>query len=141
MSDVTDLFAQRLKDSGNSLTKARQAVFAALTKQEPKSMAELVASLPNIDRASVYRAVSLFEELGIIQRLQIGWKYKLELSDAFHYHHHHISCIKCHVIVPLREDQLLEAAVGSLAHEYGFTPSAHQIEIQGLCRTCRSQKT
>jgi Fe2+ or Zn2+ uptake regulation protein len=123
------------------MTKARRVVFDTFKNQEPMSMNELVKRVKGkIDRASVYRTVALFEKLGIIQRLQIGWKYKLELSDHFNYHHHHISCTSCSMVAPLREDHLLETSLQNLAQEYGFLPKSHQIEIQGLCARCQ-QKT
>ncbi len=131
--------ATALKDKGYSVTKVRQTVFNALDGTEPLSMHDLLAKLSKVDRASVYRTISLFEELGIVRRLQIGWKYKLELTDKFHYHHHHISCTECGAIYPLREDARLEATLENLAHEYGFTAQDHQLEIQGLCNKCRNQ--
>lgn len=127
-----------LKAHQLSTTDTRLKVFKALDKQEPQTMSELITTLTNVDRASVYRTVALFEKLGIIRRLQIGWKYKLELSEQFNYHHHHISCTKCGAIFPLREDANLEAIINSLANEYGFEPQDHQLEIQGLCRNCQN---
>ncbi len=126
-----------LKARQLSVTSVRRKVFSALDKHEPRSMAELIAALPSIDRASIYRTVSLFEKLGIVRRVQIGWKYKLELSEEFNYHHHHISCTNCGNIFPIREDKNLEAIINSLAYEYGFKPTDHQLEIQGLCAKCR----
>lgn len=125
-----------LKASGYSITKARLAVFDALTGQEPLAMYELVAKTTNIDRASVYRAVSLFEELGIVQRLNTGWKYKLELSDAFNEHHHHLTCTNCGRTITMNEDEL-EVLIAKLAAHHHFDAHSHQIEIQGLCRSCR----
>lgn len=140
MRSSFELFEGKLRESGYSITAARREVFKALERQEPMSMNELVKKVASsIDRASVYRTVTLFEQLGIVQRLQIGWKYKLELTDVYSYHHHHISCTNCGVVAPLREDRTLEAAITSLATEYGFTPTSHQIEIQGLCRNCQEE--
>jgi Fur family transcriptional regulator, ferric uptake regulator len=142
MSDIAQLLGEELRKNGYSMTKARQLVFKALENQEPLSMNELVKAVEDkIDRASAYRTVALFEKLGIVQRLQIGWKYKLELSDRFNYHHHHVSCTNCGMVAPLREDSLLETSLQNLAREYGFTPQSHQIEIQGLCARCRSLET
>lgn len=141
MTDVQKLFSEKLRDSGHSLTSARNAVFAALEQEAPQTMAELVEKLKGkVDRASAYRAIDLFEKLGIVQRLQIGWKYKLELTDVFNYHHHHISCTSCGLVAPLREDRTLEAAMHALAQEYGFKPSGHQIEIQGICAQCQNKQ-
>lgn len=142
MNDVEHLLHEYLKKNGYSVTKARKLVFKAMEQQEPLSIAELINKLRGIvDRASVYRAIALFERIGIVHRLQLGWKYKLELSDAFSYHHHHISCVECHQVYPIREDVTLEAAVKSLAQEYGFSSSAHQVEIQGVCAACQRLKT
>lgn len=138
MNDSLELLQKNLREKGFSLTAPRKAVFNALFMQEPMAMNELVAKVAgDVDRASVYRTIDLFEKLGVIQRLQIGWKYKLELSDTYSYHHHHISCTNCGLVSPLREDKTLEAAMDGLAKEYGFVTTGHQIEIQGLCHNCQ----
>lgn len=139
MSDVNEQFVNTLKQAGFSLTSVRKRVFFALHKAEPISMGQLVASLPKVDKASVYRTVALFEKLGIVQRLQMGWKYKLELTDVYSYHHHHLSCRNCGMIVSLRENSMLEASLNALAGEYGFVELTHQLEIQGLCPKCQNR--
>jgi len=136
MSSPKETFRLILKQQHQSITKARVAVFDALLGQEPMSMHTLVSRVGDIDRASVYRAVDLFERLGIVQRLNTGWKYKIELTDTFTEHHHHLTCTNCGKTVPLNEANL-ESFVDELASKHGFTVSAHQIEIQGLCPVCR----
>ncbi len=137
MSNGDELLKNHLREHGHSVTSVRRQVFAVLNHEEPQSMKEIVGHLPTIDRASIYRTIALFEKLGIVHRLQFGWKYKLELTDTFSYHHHHISCTNCGVILPLREDTMIEAAIKSLAGEYGFMTTNHQLEIQGLCNKCQ----
>lgn len=137
MSAHLDLFSTILKQHGSSVTKPRIAVFEALLGQEPLTMHELVKRVPQIDRASVYRIVSLLETLGIVLRINIGWKYKLELSEAFSAHHHHLSCTKCGKTHALNEE-VLEQAIDRLSKIHGFVPSSHQIEIQGICKSCRT---
>lgn len=102
-------------------------------------MHELLLACPTVDRASIYRTVALFEKLGIVQRLQIGWKYKLELTDSFIHHHHHLSCSQCGKIVALPENADLEAALLALATSRGFSAQDHQLEIRGLCGDCRGR--
>jgi Fur family ferric uptake transcriptional regulator len=131
-----ELFVEVLRRHSYSLTKPRLAVFNALLGEEPVSMHELVEKVPSIDRASVYRTVSLLEELGVILRINIGWKYKLELSEMFSAHHHHICCTACGKIVALNE-RALERVVDRLSALHDFIPVAHQIEIQGLCSNCQ----
>jgi Fur family ferric uptake transcriptional regulator len=136
MSSPIEQLSETLKQHGQSLTSARRIVFGALQDKEPQTMAQLVASCKQIDRASVYRAVGLFERLGIANRLQIGWKYKLELSENFHYHHHHLTCSGCGAVIPFKEASSLVKQLKSIASQNNFKMSGHQLEIQGLCSTC-----
>lgn len=126
-----------LKNAGRSVTRARMTVFGVLLSSGPLSMAELTEKASGIDRASVYRAVELFERLGIVQRVNIGWKYKLELTDRFAGHHHHLTCTGCGRAIEINEAEL-EQTVARLAAAHDFRPTAHQIEIQGLCANCRA---
>ncbi len=99
-------------------------------------MRQVIAKTKGIDRASVYRTVALLERLGVVQRVNIGWKYKLELSDKFAEHHHHLTCTNCGRTIAMNETEL-ESLITRLAASHRFTPRAHQIEIQGLCDRCR----
>jgi Fe2+ or Zn2+ uptake regulation protein len=139
MSSVQGTFQELLKQAGYSLTVVRTATFEALLGQEPQSMRTLVSRLPQIDRASVYRTVDLFERLGIAQRLYTGWKYKIELTDKFTAHHHHLNCTNCGKTIAMEENEL-EAFIEQIARRHGLEPSAHQIEIQGVCLECRHGK-
>lgn len=136
MSAAQDAFKAILKANNQSITVARLRVFEALLGQEPLPMHQLVARSEKVDRASVYRAVELFERLGIVQRLYTGWKYTLELTDKFTVHHHHLTCTQCGHTTAINENQL-EELIRSLATEYNFMPTAHQIEIQGICAECQ----
>ncbi len=127
-----------LQKHKQSLTQSRQTVFKALLSPEPMTMTELIqACTPSVNRASVYRTVGLFEQLGIINRIQVGWKYRLELSDQFQHHHHHLHCYRCGMTLPLAEDAALESRLHQLALQSGFLPESHQLEITGICANCR----
>lgn len=138
MAKQYELLESTLKKSGFSITKARRAVFDALESQEPQTIQSIATALSgSVNRASVYRTIALFEKLGIVQRLQLGWKYKLELSDAFHHHHHHFSCTTCGQIFTIKESPRLERQIDTLVLRLGFKPTSHQLEIQGMCKSCR----
>ena len=135
---MLDKLQEELKKAGYSLTKPRQTVFGALQAPKPKTMRELVDSLDGvIDRASVYRTVALFETLGIVTRIQHGWKYRLELSDAYTPHHHHLTCQNCQRVISFDEPSNFEELVDRIATKHGFIPRAHNLEIFGLCTQCR----
>jgi Fur family ferric uptake transcriptional regulator len=137
MTKPTSDVSQILKENGYSLTQPRLIVFDLLLDQEPLSLVELHnRAAGKLDRASLYRIIALFEQIGIVQRVNIGWKYKIELSDKFAEHHHHLTCIKCHKIIPINEQEL-EEFVSNLAAYNHFKPIEHQVEIQGYCETCQ----
>lgn len=135
---MEDLLTDTLKSAGYSLTKPRLAVFTALQAGKPRSMRELILDLSSvIDRASIYRTIELFEKLGIVVRVQSGWKYKIELSDAFLPHHHHLTCLNCGRVVSYEEPDELENLISKIASQHGFVPKDHSMEISGLCPQCR----
>ena len=140
MQETHRKLAKVLDESGYSLTKPRIAVLDYMLNREPVSVAHLVKALPSIDRASVYRTMTLFQLLGIVQRHNIGLKYKIELTDMFAEHHHHFTCIKCGKVTPMNE-HALERFVDKLAGHYGFAPTEHQIEVQGYCKNCKDSSS
>lgn len=126
-----------LKENSSSLTRTRQLIFDLLLNQEPQSMQVLATRAKSeVDRATVYRTVDLFERLGIAHRLNIGWKYKIELSDLFSGHHHHMHCTNCGKILDLPSNPMLETMIETLAFKADFSPRGHQLEIHGLCPAC-----
>ena len=131
-------FERALKKKHMSLTGPRQAVFDALKHHQSLTTHELIAACMTVDRASVYRTIQLFEELGIIIRIPTGWKYRLELGEAFHEHHHHATCSACGGSIALPEDPALEQRLHALATRRDFLITSHQIELNGLCAACRS---
>lgn len=133
------LLRKILEDGGYKVTKGRLLIFRLLRNHhEPQAIASLVvASSKQIDRVSVYRIIELYEKLGIVKRIHIGWKYKLELSDIFLDHHHHISCLKCGRIVAIEEDDEIEKLIKKLGDRSGFNQISHQLELQGYCRECQ----
>ena len=131
-------FKSTLQQAHYSLTNPRLSVFNALATRGAQSLHELTLALPDVDRSTLYRTLSLFEKLGIVQRLQIGWKYKIELSNRFAQHHHHAICTQCGTIVDLTEAVDIEQRLKQLARDHGFAMYDHQLEIRGLCTRCRT---
>ncbi len=128
---------KQLQTAGFSITKQRLTVFNALIDQEPLLMSDIVNKVSeNVDRASTYRIIDLFEKLGIVQKLYIGWKYKIELTDSYHDHHHHMACLSCGKLIPVDGDTHIEKDIDSLAKKHGFRVTMHQLEIQGYCNSC-----
>lgn len=138
MQPDVSLLKAYLKDRSYSFTGVRRTVFEVFALHDALTMVELIDKVgAAADRASVYRTVQLFEALEIVHRLQIGWKYKLELSDAFISHHHHLTCLNCGKVIPLDEDRALEKELAKLARLNNFEATGHQLEIRGYCSDCK----
>lgn len=131
-------FEATLQKHNKSLTSERREVFKTLdAASSPLTMGALASALNGIvDRSTVYRTIELFESLNICRRVYTGWKYRVELSDRFSSHHHHITCTNCGRIVSFEETPSLEAEIAAVSQRYGFTVSDHTFELRGLCSSC-----
>lgn len=138
MADIEFLrFKKLLKNNGNFVTAPRMRMFGLLQHHPAVTVKKLMKLVEKHDRSTVYRNIDLFEKLGIINRLRLGWQTKIELSDVFKHHHHHMSCVKCGKVIALRNHPAIEKEIGNLSKRAGFQPMDHQLEIRGLCKTCQ----
>jgi Fur family transcriptional regulator, ferric uptake regulator len=137
MDRELDLFKRLLQKNRLFATTARLRLFAALQESGASTIKSLIAKLPRHDQSTVYRNLKLFEGLGVISRLRLGWKSKVELSDAFHHHHHHLTCLKCNKVIVLPEDTVLEGEIARLSYKHRFKSIDHQLEIRGFCQICK----
>lgn len=135
---TTTILSAKLRGHGLSCTKQRQLVFDILQEQGAMSMAELTSLCHGqADRASIYRTIQLFEKLNFVRRVNIGWKYKLELSDVFNGHHHHITCNSCGRLQDLQDDSRLQSILAAMVEQTGFSIVGHDLEVAGICKTCQ----
>lgn len=138
MTDLSFVLSKKLKEKGYSVTKPRLITFDVLSdSKQPLTMQDIIRRTnKQIDRASVYRTIDIFDETGITQRIYSGWKYKLELSDSFLEHHHHFTCTNCGGVTPIH-DQAIEQIIKELSAKENFQTTSHQLEAQGLCARCQ----
>lgn len=128
---------ETLKSSGYSITQPRKQVFDELCKTGPLTTAKLSQNCAKIlDRATVYRTVTLFERLGIVNRIWHGFKSQLELSEIFTPHHHHAVCQNCGKNIDIINPEL-ESVISSISREHNFLTIGHVIELTGYCEQCQ----
>lgn len=123
-------FESVLIQSGYKLTKPRLAVLECLNKQNKLlSARDLFKKIKNIDQASVYRTLHVFEELAIVNTETID---KEKLYCLANHPHHHIICRHCgyYEDFPCVEKQ-----------EYNkfknFSNIHHQLTLRGVCNKCK----
>lgn len=134
-------FKQVLKQHGVFATSQRLELFRYLQSSSAVGIQDIVTALPDQDQATIYRNIKLFEQLGIIHKLQLGWKAKIELGPKFHHHHHHMTCTHCGTIIAWEEDPAIELRIQTVALKMGFHAQDHQLEISGICQNCRQKMT
>ncbi len=132
---MLEAFKRHLQEQGYSVTSPRTQLFRYMQANDPASLSAIVADNKGMDRASIYRTLTLFRKLGVIQDVIMGGRKMVELVDTFDSHHHHISCVRCGRSVSV-EDPELEERLEALARLHDIEPRSHQIEISGVCREC-----
>lgn len=136
----TSRFKELLKQNDHFVTKPRLRLFAILQKRPALTMQQLIPLLSQHDQVTVYRNIDLFEELGVVNRLRLGWQTKIELSDKFMHHHHHFTCTNCGKVFDLPDDPLVEKQINQLGEGQNFKVTDHQLEIRGICINCQNKK-
>ena len=87
--------------------------------------------------ASVYRALDGLDELGLVQRVDLGDGIsRFERIDPRGDHHHHLVCGDCGKVEPF-EDSALEQALERVAGGRGYEVAAHDVVLRGACGDCR----
>ena len=122
----------KMRGGGYKTTPQRVAVLRALAEEQHQTLEEVRARCPEVGLVTVYRALDLFGELGIVRRLNLGDGARYELAED---HHHHMICESCGDISEFEEcplDQKL-LPVG----RPGFEVHGHSIEVYGRCAGCR----
>ena len=87
--------------------------------------------------ASVYRALDLLHEMGLVQRVEFesgGARFEPVVPGGEH--HHHAVCDRCGRVTPF-EDEDLERQLERLAGRLEHSMRGHDLVIRGKCSRCR----
>ncbi len=128
--------ADRLHAAGLRLGAARRQVIDVLAGLEHPVTAEEVATLlPDVHVSSVYRSLSVLEEVGIVRHVHLAHGPALyELTDAAE-RVRHLACEQCgrDVVVP---SALFDDLRSTIEREYGFVIDGGHFAIPGRCAKC-----
>jgi Fur family transcriptional regulator, ferric uptake regulator len=138
----TDTTLSRLRETTGRSGGARRLVVELLGRQGCCLSAQeihdsLRANGGRIGIASVYRALDGMDELGLVQRVDLGdgvARFEPAHDDA--HHHHHLVCDDCGKVEPF-EDPALESAIERVAGGRGYAVAAHEVVLRGACEDCR----
>lgn len=138
--NVLQLHKNRLRKAGYKLTHARLTVLNTIISLgghvTSSDVLDAVAEVDeSVGRASVFRALDLFTQLGIIRPTYI------ESSMTPHYiimpdgHHHHVICTNCSRVIEF-DDCGLGDLTTQLENRYNLNITGHLLEFYALCANC-----
>ncbi len=108
------------------------AVLEALAAEQHQSFAEVRGRCAGVGIVTVYRALELFSELGLVRRIELGDGPRYELAED---HHHHLICESCGHVSEFEECPLDPERLPP--EESGFEVRSHSLEVYGTCAECR----
>ena len=137
-------FEALLKEKGYKLTEQRQIIWRVMAENigehlSAKEIREIAREKDDtIGMATVYRAVQIMDDLGIIT--SIGKK------DAFNKYelitgeescmHPHLICLHCGKIIGVAENLLISDPEVKILNEYNFEIEDIRVKCYGLCEEC-----
>ncbi len=130
-----------LQRKGVKPTPNRIIVLDALIKTEhPTNISELESIIKTIDKSSIFRALNLFLEYGIVHGLEDGSgspKYEVckgkeccSIADM----HVHFYCEECHSTFCFPSTHIPKVEVPA-----EFTPRSVNYMIKGICPECKNK--
>ncbi|MGH8903473.1 MAG: Fur family transcriptional regulator [Egibacteraceae bacterium] len=133
--------AHRLRNRGYRLTPQRQLVWDALRRATSHLTAEEIhvevsKTVPDFNVASVYRTLTLLEELQLAKSVYLGdgkghWEVA-HPDDEFH-----LACRICGRVIHHPSD-LVQQAREHLLAQHGFVSERVDLVVHGVCADCGS---
>ena len=146
--DLKDLRG-KLSEQGYKMTQQRKEILQIFVEHPDRRhmSAEDVYDIlskqkSKIGLATVYRALDLLSELGILVQIDFGdgcARYELNTADPKAHHHHHLICLKCKRVIEFEED-LLDDLETNIAEKSGFQILNHEVKFFGYCKDCRAEE-
>ncbi|MGI8881281.1 MAG: Fur family transcriptional regulator [Jatrophihabitans sp.] len=125
--------ADRLRERGLRMTSQRQQVLDAVRELEHATPEQVAAAVAGVDLTTVYRALELLEELGLVAHTHLGHgapSYRMA-GD----HHVHIVCHDCGSVVDA-EPALARGLRDRLRTKHDFELDLSHFTVFGRCGKC-----
>ena len=131
MQHASEHILKHIREAGHRLTGARREIVDLLLKNTKPLSIPMITEKASADEASVYRTISLLQELGILEEIvEPGAAKRYAIAEE---HHHHIICTNCGRVAHIPCDPQAEKRV----HHSDFAKIAdHAVTYYGVCHTC-----
>jgi Fur family ferric uptake transcriptional regulator len=128
-------FIDRLETKGLRMTEQRRIVAKVLEESDDHPDVEALYGRaqeidPAISIATVYRAVKLFEEAGLLEKLEFG-DGRARYEDADRDHHDHLIDLSTGQVIEFVDPEI-EALQEKIAAKLGYELKGHRLELYGV---------
>ncbi|MEM8631134.1 MAG: Fur family transcriptional regulator [Pseudomonadota bacterium] len=132
---MSETIIERCEAKGLRMTEQRRVVAEVLeiSSDHPdveELYARAVARDPKISLATVYRTVKLFEEAGILDKLEFG-DGRARYEDAERDHHDHLIDINSGEVIEFVDTEI-EVLQEKIARKLGYELRGHKLELYGV---------
>jgi Fur family ferric uptake transcriptional regulator len=136
-------YPQILRSRGYRVTPQRVTILDAICEGEGHStLGEIYARAhkqdPAIDKSTVYRALELFEKVGLVLSAEFD-RHERGYEIIKPERHHHLICEKCWTEFDI-EHRAVEDFYATLENEYGFHVTKDHLVVSGICPDCQKAK-
>ncbi|ABV93878.1 putative ferric uptake regulation protein [Dinoroseobacter shibae DFL 12 = DSM 16493] len=132
---MTDTILSRCETKGLRITGPRRVIATVLdAARDHPDVEELYARAtaldPSISLATVYRTVKLFEEAGILEKVDFG-DGRARYEDAERDHHDHLIDLNSGKVIEFVSPEI-EALQEKIAEKLGYRLKGHKLELYGV---------
>jgi Fe2+ or Zn2+ uptake regulation protein len=136
-------YPEILRSHGYRVTPQRVAILDAICAGEGHStLGEIYARAhkqdPQIDKSTVYRALELFETVGLVLSADLDRHergYEIVKPEP----HHHLICEKCGTEIDI-DSRVIDEFYVELENVYDFRVTKDHLVISGLCPNCQKNQ-
>lgn len=129
---------ETLRSAKKKVTPERLELFAWMESAKLFTSADVEWNFPHIGRASIFRTLKLFVELGVLRRVNLGEageSYEIECCKKCH--REHMKCKTCWEIISFHSEKICDL-IFTEAKKLGFHISEHSLSIFGTCKKCNA---
>lgn len=132
---MTETIIDRCEAKGLRMTDQRRTIAMVLENSDDHPDVEELYSRasghdPKISIATVYRTVKLFEEAGIIEKLEFG-DGRARYEDAERDHHDHLIDMHSGEVIEFVDPEI-EQLQEKIAAKLGYELKGHKLELYGV---------
>ena len=140
---VTETIEMRCNAQGLRMTEQRRVIAQVLdASADHPDVEELYSRAsavdPRISLATVYRTVKLFEEAGILEKVEFG-DGRARYEDAEREHHDHLIDVTTGDVIEFIDPEI-ETLQEKIAAKLGYRLQGHKLELYGVPITAPKKK-